>query len=191
MPRDGRVVRGRLEQAALELFSERGYEGTTTAEIAARAGVTERTYFRHFPDKREVLFASEDELRDVTTRALRAVPAGLEPLPALLRAFHDVVPLIERNRSLAALRAPVIHAAAPLREREHAKAAALVDLVARTLEERGVAARTALLCARVGMDAFSTAIRRWSSEAGDLHGSVDAAFEELRLLTAPLRADTP
>lgn len=184
MPRDGRVVRKRLERAALELFSEHGYEGTTTAQIAARAGVTERTYFRHFPDKREVLFASEDELREVTVQALAALPDGLEPLPALQRGFHDVVPLIERNRPLAELRAPIIMAAPALLEREHAKAAALVDLVAQALEDRGVDARTALLCARVGMDTFSTAIRRWSTEQTDLHAAVDEAFDDLRALSA-------
>lgn len=186
MPRDGRVVGRRLEEAALELFTERGYERTTTAEIAARAGVTERTYFRHFPDKREVLFASEQELHDVTLQALAAVSADLEPLPAVRQGFHGVVPLIEKSRPLAELRAPIIQAAPALREREHAKAAALVDLVASTLEQRGVTTRTALLCARVGMDAFSAAIRRWSAETGDLHVALDETFDELRGLTAPL-----
>jgi AcrR family transcriptional regulator len=186
MPRDGRVVRGRLERAALELFTERGYESTTTAEIATRAGVTERTFFRHFPDKREVLFASEQELRDVTLHALTAVPADLEPLPALRQGFHNIVPLIERNRPLAQLRAPIIEAAPALREREYAKAAALVDLVANSLEERGVSASTALFCARIGMDAFSTAIRRWSCDLGDLHATVDETFDELHALTTPL-----
>lgn len=187
MPRDGRVVRKRLEEAALKLFAERGYEGTTTAEIAARAGVTERTYFRHFPDKREVLFASEQELREVTVEALTAVPADLEPLPALRQGFHGVIPLIEKNRPLAELRAPIIQASPALREREYAKVAALVDLVASILEQRGVTASTALLSARVGMDAFSTAIRKWSTEACDLHTALDGTFDELRALTSQLR----
>lgn len=186
MPRDGRVVRDRLERAALELFTEHGYDRTTTAQIAARAGVTERTYFRHFPDKREVLFASEQVLRTVTSQALTDVPADLEPLPALQRGCHGVVPLIVRNRALAELRAPIIIATPALLEREHAKAAALVDLVARALEERGVSKGTALLCARIGMDTFSTAIRRWSTEPVDLHTTVDETFDELRALTAPV-----
>ncbi len=188
MPRDGRVVRKRLERAALELFTEHGYDRTTTAQIAERAGVTERTYFRHFPDKREVLFASEDELRDVTVQALADVPYDLEPMPALQRGFHGVVPLIERNRPLAALRAPIITAAPALRERECAKAAALVDLVAQALQERGVDEQAALLCARVGMDAFSTAIHRWSTQPDDLHTTLDQTFEELRGLSAALKA---
>jgi AcrR family transcriptional regulator len=186
MPRDGRVVRQRLERAALELFTEHGYDQTTTAQIAARAGVTERTYFRHFADKREVLFASEEELREVTRQALANLPEDLEPLPALQRGFHGVVPLIERNRPLAERRARIIWAAPALREREQAKAAALVDLVAHALEDRGVSERTALLCARVGMDTFSTAIRRWSTEQADLDTLVDETFNELRALTAPV-----
>lgn len=181
MPRDGRVVRRRLERAALELFAERGFDGTTTEQIAARAGVTERTFFRHFPDKREVLFASEDELREVTTAALAAAPRGLEPLPTLRAALHNVVPLIERNRPLAAMRAPIITASPALIEREHAKTAALTDLVAQALHERGVDERAALLAARVGMAAFATAIRGWAANpAVDLHGQVDQTFAELR-----------
>lgn len=175
-----------MEEAALELFTERGYEGTTTAEIASRAGVTERTYFRHFPDKREVLFASEQELREIIVEALAAVPTDLEPLPALKQGFHGVVPLIEKNRPLAELRAPIIQAAPALREREHAKAAALVDLVASILEQRGVTSPTALLSARVGMDAFSTAIRRWSTGTGVLHEVLDETFTELRVLASHL-----
>jgi AcrR family transcriptional regulator len=186
MPRDGRVVRRRLERAALELFAERGFDGTTTEQIAARAGVTERTYFRHFPDKREVLFASEQELRDVTA-ALASAPRGLEPLPTLRAALHDVVPLIERNRALSALRSPIIAASPALIEREHAKAAALTELVATTLQEQGMSAPAALLTARIAMDTFATAIRRWAANpATDLHHQVDNTFAELRDMTAAL-----
>jgi AcrR family transcriptional regulator len=186
MPRNGRIVRERLQQVALKLFTEHGFERTTTEQIASAAGVTERTYFRHFPDKREVLFASEDELMEVTASALAAVPDELEPLPALRVAFHDVIPLIERNRPLAELRGPIIAAAPALMEREHAKAAALVALVARALQERGETPYSALLGARVGMDAFSTAIRRWQQETCDLREVVDETFEALRDLAAAL-----
>jgi AcrR family transcriptional regulator len=186
MPRDGRIVRERLQRAALELLAERGFDGVTTAQIAARAGVTERTYFRHFPDKREVLFASEDELREVTAEALAAAPSDLLALPALRYAFHDVVPLIERNRPLAELRGPIIRSTPALLEREHAKAAALVDLVAAGLVARGIFEREALFCARVGMDTFSTAIRRWTPGSTDLHHEIDNTFAELKQLAATL-----
>jgi len=192
MPRDGRIVRGRLEQAALDLFAEHGFDGTTTEQIAARAGVTERTYFRHFPDKREVLFASEEELREVTVAAIESIPAGVEPLEALHQAFHDVVPLLVRNRQLAALRAPIIMAAPALREREHAKTAALIDLVQEALVKRNIDERSALLCARVGMGVFSTAIRRWATgSATDLHDEVDGAFADLATMAASLDERRP
>lgn len=189
MPRDGRIVRERLQKAALALFTEHGFDGATTEQIAARAGVTERTYFRHFPDKREVLFASEDELRETTAAALAAIPDDLPALPALRHAFHDVVPLIERNRPLAELRASIINSAPALVEREHAKTAALVDLVASGLVDRGISEREAMLCARVGMDAFSAAIRRWTPGSTDLHHELDGAFTDLQRLAATLQHD--
>ncbi|MDQ2743668.1 MAG: TetR/AcrR family transcriptional regulator [Chloroflexota bacterium] len=181
------MVRERLQRSALELFAEHGYDQTTASEIAAHAGVTERTFFRHFPDKREVLFASEAELRTLTANAILKAPTDLDTMPVLRCAFHLVVPLIERNRALAAIQAPIIRAAPALREREHAKAAALVDLVAESLQTRGVDQSTALLCARVGMDTFSVAIRRWSANpSSGLHNEVDAAFQEIRTLTSAL-----
>ena len=186
MPRDGRIVRERLRRAAYELFAERGFDATTTEQIAARAGVTERTYFRHFPDKREVLFASEEELRELTVAALAAVPSDTEPMPALQVAFHAAVPLIERNRPTTEMLGPIIAVTPALLERQHAKAASLVALVTQALEGRGVSERTAVLCARVGMDAFSTAIRRWMPGVSDLHDDLDESFEELKALSASI-----
>jgi AcrR family transcriptional regulator len=90
MPRSGEPARQRLQQAAIELFCERGYDQTTTAEIAARAGVTERTFFRHFPDKREVLFDGQTKLREALTRAIAKAPATLQPLEVLYWAFRSV-----------------------------------------------------------------------------------------------------
>jgi AcrR family transcriptional regulator len=188
MPRDGRVVRDGLHRAAIELFEANGYDGTTTGQIAARAGVTERTYFRHFPDKREVLFTSEQELFDLTVTAIAAVPANVDPLPALRMAFQGVVPLVERNRERAQRLAPIILAAPALVERELGKTRALTTLVAEALERRGVDERSSVLCARVGMAAFSTAIRRWSAmpPASDLHAQVDEIFSELRVMVDTL-----
>lgn len=109
MPRDGKVVRDRLQHAARKPFLERGYDGVTAEQIAASAGVTERTYFRHFSDKREVLFASEGELREVTERAVREVPEGLAPLQTVRVGFHGVVPLLIRNRPISVPRARHCH----------------------------------------------------------------------------------
>ena len=88
MPRDGAQARARLREAALELYRERGYDETTAAQIAARAGVTERTYFRHFADKREVLFDGEAELRAILVDAIATAPAGLAPAPRPRPGVH-------------------------------------------------------------------------------------------------------
>ena len=79
-------ARGRLEQAAAELFADRGYDQTTVADIAARAGLTERTFFRHFADKREVLFAGADALREQLVSTVAEAPRPLAPLDAAIAA---------------------------------------------------------------------------------------------------------
>ena len=91
-------LRGRLQRTALELFRERGYDRTTAAEIAARTGVTERTFFRYFPDKREVLFHGEAVLRTALITSIADAPDGLSPLDMLFRAFRSVLSLLEANR---------------------------------------------------------------------------------------------
>src|SRR3954464_15916262 len=98
VPRSGAEARRRLQQAALELYRERGFDRTTTAEIAARAGVNERTFFRHFPDKGEVLFDGEAELRAALTRAVAEAPGDLGPLDTLLHAFRQAGRVLEDNR---------------------------------------------------------------------------------------------
>jgi AcrR family transcriptional regulator len=188
MPRNGDEVRLRLQEAALELYLERGYDKTTTADIATRVGVTERTFFRHFADKREVFFDGEAQLRDLLTGAVAAVPAGTRPLPALRAAFHQAVPLIERNLPVTERRMPVIVATPALQERALAKSAALVTVLADALRARGVPESLAALCARVGMDTYSIAIRRWRADpADDLHTHLDRAFTDLRLAANALK----
>ena len=109
MPRTGADARRRLQQAALELFEERGYDATTTAEIAGRAGVTERTFFRHFPDKREALFDGEDAFRNTLAQGVLNAPEHLAPMEALLCAFRSVSPCSSRtgrSRNRAAKSSP-------------------------------------------------------------------------------------
>ncbi len=126
MPRSGEQARRRLQQAALELYVERGYDATTAAQVAGRAGVTERTFFRHFPDKREVLFDGEAELRADLERGVAHAPAGLDPLALLAHGVRAAVPLLERNRVFAEPRNAVIDSTPALRERALIKEAALV-----------------------------------------------------------------
>src|SRR6185312_13376050 len=130
MPRSGDDARRRLREAALELFRERGYEATTAAEIAARAGVTERTFFRHFPDKREALFDGEAVFRAALSDAVLAAPADVSPMGALLRAFAAVEPMLSANRAFSEPRAALIASTPALQERMRTKTDGLVDALA-------------------------------------------------------------
>jgi AcrR family transcriptional regulator len=183
MPRDGARARARLREAALELYRERGYDETTAAQIAARAGVTERTYFRHFADKREVLFDGEAELRAILVDAVATAPPGLAPLPLVVRAFTAAVPLLIQNRPVAEQRAQVIAVTPALQERAYAKTAALTDALASALADRDISPPTARLAAQVGMAAFDRASRRWGGDpAVDLSASIAQAADEVLTL---------
>jgi len=185
MPRSGADARRRLQQAALELFRERGYEATTTAEIAARAGVTERTFFRHFPDKREALFDGEDAFRAALADGVLAAPEGATPMDAMLSAFRLVEQTIENNRPITQPRQAVIAQTPALRERVLTKTAGLTDALSEALSRRGVERGIAMLAAQVGMAAFAYATRAWFSEPEpgfDAH--LTRAFTELRDLSS-------
>src|SRR5215212_7240773 len=108
VPRSGAEARRRLQQAALELYRERGFDRTTAAEIAARAGVNERTFFRHFPDKREVLFDGEAELRVALMQAVAEAPDGLAPFEILLCAFRKSARNLEQHRPFSEPRWKII-----------------------------------------------------------------------------------
>jgi AcrR family transcriptional regulator len=154
-------VRLRLRNAALDLYSERGFDKTTAAEIAALAGVTERSYFRHFADKREVLFDGEAAMEASLVDAVANAPAGLPPLPALLEAFLSVVPLFESDRALKERRHRVISATPELRERELAKVAHLTAAVTAALEQRDVPGSIASLAAFCGIAVLLRARLEW------------------------------
>ena len=176
-------MRSRLQRAALELFVQRGYDGTTAAEIAARAGVTERTFFRYFPDKREVLFDGQNALETTLVAVIGNAPHQLEPLDTLFRAFRSVLPILENNRPYSEPRQRVIAAATALQEREMAKHAALSDALAVALQERGIPDLTAALAARVGMAVFVHATAAWLNQAEPSLGErLDAALRELKTL---------
>lgn len=185
MPRSGAEARRRLQQAALELYRERGFDRTTTAEIAARAGVNERTFFRHFPDKREVLFHGEADLRDALTRAVADAPDGEGPLDVLLGAFREAAKILESNRAFSEPRHEVIAATPALRERELAKAASLTEAVAEALKRRGVPDRLAGLAAQTGWAAFHQAAQTWIDDPSEsLDERLRQAFDDLRALSA-------
>jgi AcrR family transcriptional regulator len=191
VPRSGAEARRRLQQAALELYTERGFDQTTTAEIAARAGVNERTFFRHFPDKREVLFDGEPDLRAALMQAVAEVPDGLEPLEVLLRAFRKSARNLENNRLFAEPRLKLIAATPALRERELAKHAWLTDAVAEALRQRGVADRLAGLAARTGWAAYHHATQAWIADpAMGLDAHLLQAFDDLHALALPAKPES-
>lgn len=177
-------ARRRLEQAALQLYRERGFEQTTVAEIAERAGLTERTFFRYFADKREVLFWGQDRLRDLYVRAIAATPQSAAPLDAVAAALEAAVPVFHERRALARQRQAVIAANPGLQERELLKLAALASTMADVLRGRGVPDPTASLAAEVGIIAFKTAFARWvsSPDEHDLGQLIREALDQLKKL---------
>src|ERR1700761_8452074 len=103
-------ARGRLEQAAMELYVERGFEQTTVAEIARRAGLTERTFFRHFADKREVLFAGAGALQELLVRTVADAAPSVAPIDAVMAAIEAAGALLQQRRDFARQRQAVIAA---------------------------------------------------------------------------------
>ena len=178
-------VRQRLQQAALELYGDRGYDQTTSAEIAAKAGLTERTFFRHFPDKREVLFDGEAALNAILTQAAREAPSSLGPWATLFRAFQAAEPLLIKNRPFSEPRRRIIASSPALQERELAKAMSLTAKLTSVLCERGVPDRLASLTAQVGMAAFSNAFMAWlDSDLSSLDHHLIEAFREVHDLSS-------
>ena len=185
MPRSGEDARRRLQKAALELYYERGYDQTTTAEIAARAGLTERTFFRHFPDKREVLFDGTAPMSAIFKTALDEAPTKLSSLEALFLAFRAVEPIFENNRPFAGRRQKVIDRTPALQERELAKGAQLTAVLIEGLRRRGVQERLATLVAQTGMAVFSHAVSSWIDDPSEgLDAHLVRAFKELNSLTS-------
>lgn len=179
-------ARGRLEQAALALYSERGFEQTTVAEIARRAGLTERTFFRYFTDKREVLFAGGGLLQDHFVSALADAPDSAAPIDAVAAALESAAGLFLERREHARQRQAVIVANAELRERELIKLATLASALAGALRGRGVGEPAASLTAEAGIAVFKVAFERWVGETGgrDLSQHIRESLDELKAVTA-------
>lgn len=180
MARNGEDAHRRLQQAALELFRERGFDQTTAAEIAARAGVTERTYFRHFSDKRDIIFDGENRLTSLLVEAITGAPSQLSPMAVLRRAFDTLADMFEMNRSFAEPRRAVIAATPALREREMSKQAELIAAAAEALAKRGADARTARLAAQLGAVTFNHALSTWAEDpTSSLITHLDSAFKQM------------
>jgi len=178
--------RGRLEQAALALYGERGFENTTVAEIAARAGLTERTFFRYFADKREVLFWGAGTLQELLVSAVVSAPDSAAPIDAVAAALEAAGALLQERRESARQRHTVIAANTELRERELIKLASLASALADTLRRRGVRDPAATLTAETGIAVFRVAFERWANETNqqDLSQLIRESLDELKAVTA-------
>ena len=157
----------RLERAALELYQRRGFESTTVAEIAARAGLTERTFFRHYADKREVLFAGSAQLQELLVRAVTEADQSLSPLEAIISALMGAAAALEERRAFVSQRQAIIAANPELQERELIKLARLAGALATALRQRGVPEPGATLAAEAGVAVFRVAFDRWSCPSGE------------------------
>jgi AcrR family transcriptional regulator len=172
-------------QAAFELYGERGYEQTTVAEIAARAGLTERTFFRHFADKREVLFGGADALSELVVTTVTEAPAALAPIDAAAAGIEAAGALIQ-EAGVAQQRQAIIAASAELQERELIKLASLASALAGALRARGVEEPAASLTAEAAIAVFRVAFERWVEESPqqDLPLLMRESLAALRAVTA-------
>jgi AcrR family transcriptional regulator len=154
----------RLRQAALELFTTRGFDGVTVAEIAAAAGLTERTFFRYFTDKRDVLFHDQAgfEQTFLTGLAKATDHDAMSLIVAALQGATEFFP--DERRAWSRTRSNVIAAHLALREREVFKMSALAETLTSALRERGLEATTAALAAESGVTVFRTAFAAWIAD---------------------------
>jgi len=183
-------TRERLVRAALDLFTEQGYDATTVSEIAERAGgLTKMTFFRHFTDKREVLFAGQEMHSRLLADAIAAAPATATPLQAVAAALDAISSVFtEDRREFAARLLGVVAANSELRERAAFKRIGLTDAMTEALEKRGVPDLTASLAAELGIRAFYRAFGQWADPASQqtLTDLARHALDELWAATARL-----
>ena len=187
-------ARGRLEQAALELYTQRGFESTTVAEIAERAGLTERTFFRYFADKREVLFSGASELQELLVSKVDDAAPSLSPIEAIAAALVEVATAVfEQRREFARQRQAVIAANEELQERELIKLASLASALAGALRGRGVSDPAASLAAEAGIAVFKIAFELWTSGTSGrtLPELIRESVDELTAVTAGRRPAVP
>jgi len=181
----------RLVVAAVDLFTEQGYDATTVAQIAERAGVTKSTFFRHFPDKRELLVAGQETLSRLLVDGITEAPTGASPLEAvaagLERASSAMGP---RNRELGPRLKAAVAASAELQERDALKSVGLAAAMSAALLARGVADPTARLAGELGIIAFKQGYAEWSEGERDADDGLAphtlAALNDLRAATATL-----
>ncbi len=174
-------------KAAITLFAEQGYEETTVAEIAERAGLTKRTFFRYFSDKREVLFSGSGELRELWLGAVTAAPPEAAPFAVVTAGFDPVAEMFIERHDFARTRSRIIEANPELQERELIKLQTLADAIKAALIDRGVLANAAVLAAQAGVTVFHVAFASWvqQDDPTAFRRLMDESLQELRAVTAP------
>jgi AcrR family transcriptional regulator len=179
-------ARERLGEAAMELYRERGFDQTTVAEIAARAGLTERTFFRYFADKREVLFWGSAALQEFLAKRVAAAPASTRPIDAVAAALEATSAVFEERRDFARQRHALIAAHPELQERELIKLASLATAIAEALRRRGVTDPAASLAGEAGIAVFRLAFESWVHDPNrrDLARHVRESLKSLKAVTA-------
>lgn len=173
---------GRLSQAALALFARQGYDQTTVAEIAEAAGLTKRTFFRYFSDKREVLFNGSHELQDRWIGGIAAAPSDASAMDAVFSGLDAVAELFADRHPFARVRSQIIAANPELQERELIKLQSLAGAVTTALVGRGISVNTAILAAQAGVTVFHVAFARWveQDDPAAFRGLMDESLTELQ-----------
>lgn len=182
-------ARERLQAAALELFATRGYEQTTAAEIAQSVGLTERTFFRHFSDKREVLFYGQDQFLQAFLDGVDAAPPDAAPLEVVAFALHAATSFFpDERRPYSRMRQSVIDQNPALQERELHKLSGLAAAIAEALRARGIGEPAATLAAQSGTTVFGIAFAQWirEGETRSLSDVTSGVLCELVNLAGPI-----
>jgi AcrR family transcriptional regulator len=181
-------ARGRLEQAALELFGEHGFEQTTVEDIASRAGLTKRTFFRHFADKREALFGGAEEFQELFVSPIASAPASDAPIDMMAGSLEAAGAALQGRRDFARRRQLVIAANRELQERELVKLASIAAALADALRKRGVEEPAASLTAETAIAVFRIAFERWvAADDQNLPDLIRESLEALRTVAAGSR----
>ncbi|MCI0141264.1 TetR/AcrR family transcriptional regulator [Arthrobacter bambusae] len=183
MPRWKPDARERFVVAALHLFTEQGYDETTVAEIADRAGLTKSTFFRHFSDKREVLAAGQETLSRLLAGGIAAAPAGASPLSAVDAGLaHAASTMTSFNRELGPRLEAVIATSSELQERAALKRVGMAAAMADALRDRGIEETIAIMAAELGVLAFKAGFEAWTAEGNkqSLGQLTSAALHRLR-----------
>jgi AcrR family transcriptional regulator len=174
-------ARGRLERAAFELFAEQGFAATTVPQITARAGLTTRTFFRHFADKREVVFAGS-AIPETAARLIVAAPADLEPMQVVRQVLHQIAAArFDGNHEQMAAWRRIIEGNDELRDRDARKRSDLVRAARVAFVERGATPLQATVVAELGVLVFQVALETWAADPGpgSMADTIDAVFAAL------------